>query len=170
MYIYNKLTSIFTIMTKLILPKIQTSEKLFMRCRPLIIKKKTVLLPHQDLLCVLVGLDLTNIKTGLHKKRLCCHLLSTLSVLDRYAVCLTGQVQVFLFADTQYTQCAWSVWSVWIHLYDILAESTRIHGYKSRGYREMLNNGKKYPFKWLLWTKKIEIKNRAPLWHPPYPN
>ena len=22
----------------------------------------------------------------------------------------------------------------------------------------MLNNGKKYPFKWLLWTKKIEIK------------
>ena len=26
------------------------------------------------------------------------------------------------------------------------------------GYREMLNNGKKYPFKWLLWTKKIEIE------------
>ena len=22
----------------------------------------------------------------------------------------------------------------------------------------MLNNGKKYPFKWLLWTKEIEIK------------
>ena len=22
----------------------------------------------------------------------------------------------------------------------------------------MLNNGKKYPFKWLLWTKKHEIK------------
>ena len=33
-----------------------------------------------------------------------------------------------------------------------------------KGNREMLNNGKKYPFKWwLLWTKKSKLKNQAPL-------
>ena len=36
-----------------------------------------------------------------------------------------------------------------------------------KGNREMLNNGKKYPFKWwLLWTKKSKLKNQAPLWYP----
>ena len=47
-------------------------------------------------------------------------------------------------------------------MYILLARKYPYLRLQRKGDREMLNNSKKnvkkYPFKWLLWTKKIEIK------------